>query len=116
ALRLERGRCADPVEIASNDDHADGVERAVISRRLEPGRYRLVVSAEHDGEPGGFRLRLTAVGLEPSCLGPPVNDTCEGAIELDPEAEVQSFVGSTYCASNDASSLFGCIGGDYEPD
>jgi hypothetical protein len=115
-LRLEQGDCADPVLIASNDDHAAGVERAVIALDVEPGRYRLVAGPADAATSGEFRLVVGARSHDAVCSTTPVNDTCEGAHDLDSTLAVQTVLGSTRCGHHDAYSFFECHVHDFEPD
>jgi hypothetical protein len=114
SLRLEHGECADSVLEACNLDHTEGVDRAVVASSVEPGRYRLVAAGEDDEAGGEFRLKVSARAQGARCATAPGNDTCEGAIDLDPTLAVQTVVGSTRCAHNDTFSFFECHGGDSE--
>lgn len=116
SLHIERGQCEDPVVVACNEDHADGVDRAVVSATLEPDHYRLVVDAEREGEGGEFSLSLLLRAEDAQCAESPENDGCDGAIDLDPDLPVQTVVGSTRCAHNDAYSFFECHLDDTTPD
>ncbi len=109
SLRLEQGDCGDPFTLACNEDHVDGVDASVISETLDPGIYRLMVGPEAENSAGEFELRLQMGGDDTVCLGaPPANDRCEDAIALDPSQAVQTVVGSTVCAANDAYSFWQC--------
>jgi len=108
SVHIEHGQCADSVVVACNDDHADGVDRAVVAATLEPGRYRLVVDAEDARDAGEFSVSLLLRGEDAQCIESPSNDSCDGAIDLDPDLAVQTVVGSTRCAHNDAYSFFEC--------
>ncbi len=108
SLRLDRGECADPITIACNEDFAVGVDRSVLTQELEPGSYRLIVSGERSKDAGEFELKVTVLEPNPTCVVPPVNDTCASAIDLDPDLPVQAVVGSTRCGAHDAFSRFEC--------
>ncbi len=115
ALRLESESCADPLLLACNRDHSEGVERAVLSQRLTPGLYRLVAGAEELDTSGEFRLLVRARDARARCNRAPPNDTCATAIDLEPRLLVQTVVGSTHCAGDDAYSRWYCSW-DHAPD
>jgi len=108
SLRLEQGDCSDPLERACNEDHAEGVRRAVIAHSAEAGRYRLLVTGEGVEDAGAFQLSASARRPGAVCQQTPPHDTCGGAIDLDPTLSVQTLVGSTRCARDDGQAFFEC--------
>jgi hypothetical protein len=116
ALRLESESCVDPLLLACNLDHTEGVERAVLGERLSPGVYRLIVGAEELDASGKFELRVRARDPRARCTSVPLNDRCATAIDLDPRLAVQTVVGTTLCARDDAYARWYCNGLENAPD
>lgn len=107
-LRVERGDLADPALVACNADHASGVDDALLSLTLEPGRHRVVVQGEGASDAGEFELSLQLLPREGRCRSAPANDRCAHAAALDPDQPRQALYGTTACATDQAQPLWEC--------
>lgn len=96
---LSRGPCGDTalVECAA-PAFFDGASRA-LTATLPPDRYSIIVTP-HAAEARGSTHVTASIG-DAVCDAPPANDTCAGALPLDPRVPLQSVIGSFACASPD---------------
>jgi hypothetical protein len=108
SLRLEQGRWEDPFLVACNEDQAPGANEAFLGLTLEPALYRLIVDGETPSDAGGFELVLELAKKAANCAVPPPNDRCSDAVPIDPRSKVQTFFGSTRCASDQVDPLWEC--------
>lgn len=115
SLRLEAGRFEDPFLLACNEDQAPGAREAFLGLTLEPARYRLIVDGETPSDAGAFELALELAAQDVRCALPPPNDRCADAVPIDPRSGVQTFFGSTRCASDQVDPLWEC-GNFYDRD
>ena len=78
---------------------------------LEPELYRIVVDGATADAYGEFELSVEWPAASGRCDKPPANDRCDQAIPIDPHRGLQTFFGTTECASDQASASWEC--GDY---
>jgi hypothetical protein len=111
SLRVERGPSDDPFLVACNEDQVSGVDDAFLAVTLDPDLYRVVVDGERSEDAGAFELSLELPSRDARCHEPPANDRCNQAVAIDPALSVQTFLGTTECASDQATPPWEC--GDF---
>jgi hypothetical protein len=94
--------------VACNEAHGAGAREAFLAVTLEPRSYRVVVDGDTAEDAGEFELVVELQAPGARCSAPPRNDRCDQAIVIDPERAVQTFFGTTECASDQAQANWEC--------
>lgn len=108
SLSIEAGPLQDPFVLACNAGHGAGAPQAFLAVTLEPKLYRVVVDGRAPEDAGEFELIVELPPPGGRCNAPPPNDRCEQAIVIDPKRPVQTFFGTTECASDQAQANWEC--------
>jgi hypothetical protein len=108
ALRVEQGTPEDPFLVACNDGLLPEAKQAFLSLELSPQHYFVRVAGVTVEDQGEFELSIELPSPEGRCGALPPNDRCEQATAIDPLQAVQTFFGSTLCASDQSGPLWEC--------
>jgi hypothetical protein len=82
AVELRRGACGDTLSLDCDRASALGRPSSVLTARLDPGSYWLVVEGAGPEESGSYELQIELDDALGDCPVPPVNDSCETAQPL----------------------------------
>lgn len=96
-LDLRQGACEDTLSLDCDRGSALGKPGSVLSRRLDPGVYWLVVGGASPASEGEFALELELAVELGVCESPPPNRSCETALQL-PAQSVQTLLLDLSCA------------------
>ena len=107
-LAIETGPPADAFLVACNEEHAPGAQEAFLAVTLVPELYRVVVDGATVDAYGEFALSVEWPATSGRCGAPPANDRCDQAFPIDPDRPLQTFFGTTECASDQAHTSWEC--------